>query len=628
MKTPDAAGRRSTRASTSSKLYGGVRCNRGSTTGQPRLQASTYVSNRDEDADVYYVAVLQGRGEGVEVGIAAINVATGHVSSRHRHELGSLTGKGDRLFSPIRHVGVSSDDNEAGADTKDVAFNKTLHQLHLYPPQKVLIPDTELPSRLGGGADRGWRKGLEFLSLLGVDDDNKAFTMMNVASKQYALCAASAVIAWLHMYKNITFQNGSLNVQYAPSEGIMYIDPDTASNLELVRNKITGKTDNTLFGILNHCHTPMGARLLRASILQPCNIASEIDERLDAVQELLHGSEKIKRLRAKFELLPKADLDTTIAQLSQGRPMLVDVATTSSRINMLLHLSTYLESMEIVRLELVGSSSKLLQKVEKIEILVHRGLCKIKGLVTPADLWAVKPTCNPLLETARKTYEENVSDIYELLEQVNRRHSLDCVLEIVDHKYHFATPKDQIDLLPTGFHCTDRGKYKIRFTSHELVGLAPWQSLTRQGALYRCTETIAVLDVVASFAYTAEMRPEFAGSLAVRMLALGDLTIRVRFAADGIRFLIELWEWGTAYQTTSTPPMDRQTSSSFKVQTCQERALTSANVPAEYASFKLHDALLTRMSNNDSMEEGLSTFALEMATSAMMLGEIGLLNRC
>lgn len=67
------------------------------------------------------------------------------------------------------------------------------------------------------------------------------------------------------------------------------------------------------------------------------------------------------------------------------------------------------------------------------------------------------------------------------------------------------------------------------------------------------------------------------------------------------------------------------------------------SVPAEYASFRLHDALLSRLSNDgqsrrsrlemwllgradsprplkDSIEKSLSTFAAEMATTSMILG--------
>lgn len=35
---------------------------------------------------------------------------------------------------------------------------------------------------------------------------------------------------------------------------------------------------------------------------------------------------------------------------------------------------------------------------------------------------------------------------------------------------------------------------------------------------------------------------------------------------------------------------------------------------------RLHDALLTRLSNDDDMEKSLSTFANEMASCAMILG--------
>ncbi|TEB17016.1 P-loop containing nucleoside triphosphate hydrolase protein [Coprinellus micaceus] len=41
-------------------------------------------------------------------------------------------------------------------------------------------------------------------------------------------------------------------------------------------------------------------------------------------------------------------------------------------------------------------------------------------------------------------------------------------------------------------------------------------------------------------------------------------------------------------------------------------AMIGCFVPAEYASFKLFDALLTRLSNDDDLERGLSTFANEM----------------
>jgi DNA mismatch repair protein MSH4 len=49
-------------------------------------------------------------------------------------------------------------------------------------------------------------------------------------------------------------------------------------------------------------------------------------------------------------------------------------------------------------------------------------------------------------------------------------------------------------------------------------------------------------------------------------------------------------------------------------------ALCGCFVPADYASFRIHDALLTRLSNDDDLEKSFSTFASEMASTAMVLG--------
>ncbi len=48
---------------------------------------------------------------------------------------------------------------------------------------------------------------------------------------------------------------------------------------------------NTLYGVLNQCNTAGGQRRLRAVILQPSSDESEINGRLDCVQELIQNPE-------------------------------------------------------------------------------------------------------------------------------------------------------------------------------------------------------------------------------------------------------------------------------------------------------------------------------------------------
>lgn len=66
----------------------------------------------------------------------------------------------------------------------------------------------------------------------------------------------------------------------------MMIDLSTIRSLELIQNLQNSKSRDCLFGLLNETLTPMGARLLRSSILQPSTDAEVLKKRFDALEEL------------------------------------------------------------------------------------------------------------------------------------------------------------------------------------------------------------------------------------------------------------------------------------------------------------------------------------------------------
>jgi len=78
----------------------------------------------------------------------------------------------------------------------------------------------------------------------------------------------------------------------------MWIDFLSVRNLELVQNLQNPRSSQCLLGVLDHCQTPMGKRLLRANILQPsagnCCLCTPstldvktIEARLNAVEEMI-----------------------------------------------------------------------------------------------------------------------------------------------------------------------------------------------------------------------------------------------------------------------------------------------------------------------------------------------------
>lgn len=77
----------------------------------------------------------------------------------------------------------------------------------------------------------------------------------------------------------------------------MTIDLSTIVSLELIQNLQNAKSKDSLFGLLNETLTPMGARLLRANILQPSTDKDQLFARYDAVEDLYTKEEMFISVR-------------------------------------------------------------------------------------------------------------------------------------------------------------------------------------------------------------------------------------------------------------------------------------------------------------------------------------------
>ena len=87
----------------------------------------------------------------------------------------------------------------------------------------------------------------------------------------------------------------------------MLIDFSTVHSLELIQNLQDPKSPDCLFGLLDNTLTAMGARLLRASILQPLTDLSTLNARLDSVEEFTQHEEMFSQ--ARQALKPVLDMD-------------------------------------------------------------------------------------------------------------------------------------------------------------------------------------------------------------------------------------------------------------------------------------------------------------------------------
>ncbi|KAG8914771.1 MutS protein msh4 [Tulasnella sp. 408] len=322
-------------------------------------------------------------------------------------------------------------------------YIKTIHHIHLHHPSVIIVPNTfnaggtssssaavssnakKQPSLLlrclqeefedDVAFETVGRKyfndsaGMDFVVQLALNDDERAGKFLALGNK----LSLSPSISSPSLVEVILADCDYLG------EGTMTIDADTAVNLELVGNRLSKKSSHSLFGLLNHCFTPMAARLLRVNILAPITVQSSIDARLDAV-------EGTTRIRPTYE---RGAMGT------------------------------------IVRAELINTEGKY-RSIK--DALTQRMLKKIDLDKLVASTQA---NYDRLLDVARETYKENVGDILDLCKSLASDHELPFTPTFVESAGGFwpAVRKDEVrGDLPRGcINLRSKGA-KWKFTTLEL----------------------------------------------------------------------------------------------------------------------------------------------------------------
>ncbi|KAM8945438.1 DNA mismatch repair protein Msh6 [Pelodytes ibericus] len=107
---------------------------------------------------------------------------------------------------------------------------------------------------------------------------------------------------------------------FAKTSQRMVLDGVTLTNLEILQNGTSGSVEGTLLEKLDTCFTPFGKRLLKQWLCAPlCNPFS-INDRLNAVEDLMAIPEKVSEIGELLKKLP--DLERLLSKIhSIGSPL-------------------------------------------------------------------------------------------------------------------------------------------------------------------------------------------------------------------------------------------------------------------------------------------------------------------
>ena len=212
-----------------------------------------------------------------------------------------------------------------------------------------------------------------------TEDDarHRLLRQFNVASLEgfgcdrlpLAIRAAGAVLSYVQETQKGLLQQLIALETYSTS-GFMTLDPYTRRNLELFETGRSGSTKGSLLWVLDRTRSPMGGRLLRRWIGQPLLDIIVLQQRQQAISELLEDTLIQARLG---EALKKAgDIERLINRVRQRIATPRDLVALASGLRAAAEVRTCLSEDETTRMPvLAGVMQRLADNEDIITLIEH-----------------------------------------------------------------------------------------------------------------------------------------------------------------------------------------------------------------------------------------------------------------
>jgi len=571
------------------------------------------------------------------------------------------TGSAKEPVCAIALLDVSTGEFRTAEFRGPTARQQAVDEIVKAGPSEVLLPaSAELPTQLERGLERmaartrvdDWVWTRDFAVPL-VERQLNVRTLEGYGLDQHP-AAAIASGAVLH-YVRTTQKIEALHIdslKFQEHSSALELDQVTVRNLELIEPLFVGQDNRaTLFHTLDHCQTPMGKRLLRATILRPLVDAQALEARYEAVAEA--HSDLLKREEVRRAFTGILDLERLLARLSLDSAGPRDVRAMAASLGRLPALKTALNAMQTsLWRELVDS----LDALEDVTALIAATLVADPPL-TLVDGGAIATGVDQELDELRvisSTGRQSIAAIEERERQRTGIGSLKVRYNTV-FGYYIEITKTNLSLAPVDYERKQTLVNAERFTTPELkeyerkiltahdrcieiekrifIELRK-TVLAAAGRIHRSSAAVAEADLLANFAHLAALRRY------VRPIILQEPLIE---AVAGRHPVIEQWMeetregrfiandlylnaadldnrgTGPSLLLITGPNMGGKSTYLRQAAMLVLLAQMGSFVPAESMRFGLVDRIYTRIGASDNVARGRSTFMVEMTETATIL---------
>jgi DNA mismatch repair protein MutS len=528
-------------------------------------------------------------------------------------------------------------------------------------PSEVLLPlSAELPAQLDRGLDRivartrveDWVWTRDFaVPLVERQLNVRTLEGFGLDTHPAAAIAAGAVLHYVRTTQKIDALHID-SLKFQEHSTALELDQVTVRNLELVDPLFQGQDARaTLFHTLDACQTPMGKRLLRATILRPLVDAQALEARYEAVAQA-HG-DLLKREELRRAFAGILDLERLLARLSLDSAGPRDVGALAASLARLPGLTIALDAMQS---PLWRALAERLDPLDDVTVLIATTLVAEPPL-TLVDGGAIAAGVDTELDELRtisSTGRQSIAAIEERERQRTGIGSLKVRYNSV-FGYYIEITKANLALAPADYERKQTLVNAERFTTPELkeyerkILTAHDRSIEIEKRIFielrrtvleaasrirRSSAAVAEADLLSNFAHLAALRRY------VRPTIVDEPVLE---AVAGRHPVIEQWMEETreghfiandlylsadnSNDTCSGPSLLLITGPNMGGKSTYLRqaamlvllAQMGSFVPAERMRFGLVDRIYTRIGASDNVARGRSTFMVEMTETATIL---------
>lgn len=189
-------------------------------------------------------------------------------------------------------------------------------------PAELLLSEASAEAEREGEWSQTLRAGWTFSYKSALQRLEKQFGTQSLegfgfgAQDQAAICAAGGILNYLQETQRTELAHINRLSPY-DSHSALQIDEASRSSLEISRTVRSEKRDGSLLDVMDRTVTAMGGRLLGEWLENPLTDCTEIDARLDGVQELLQTPATIAALGEPLEKI--YDMERLLARATTGR---------------------------------------------------------------------------------------------------------------------------------------------------------------------------------------------------------------------------------------------------------------------------------------------------------------------